>query len=93
MTLTAFATEHHHLLSINISCLLGAQQQTHHTTAAVERCNKWTNIQPFRRPCSAYYADSVNNKWQLRKCKFVFHQQHPIYLLVLTNIRVPRYEK
>jgi len=33
-----------------------------HAAAAVERWDRQTDSRPFRRPCSTYYASSVNNR-------------------------------
>jgi len=35
-----------------------------HDAAAVNRRDRQTGARPFHRPCSAYYADSVNNQWR-----------------------------
>ena len=55
-------------LSIDISCPPGAQQQTRRTPLlrsidGIDRqTHRRTDIRPLHRPCSAYYADNVNNQ-------------------------------
>ena len=50
-------------LSIDISCPRGAQQQTHRPPLlhSIDGTDRQTDARPFHRPCSAYYAGSVNN--------------------------------
>jgi len=69
MTLPAFATERRRPpLSIDMSCHLGAQQQTRRTPQRLsndgtddERTDGRTDTRPLHRPCSTYYAGSVIN--------------------------------
>jgi len=66
MTLPAFAAKLWRLLhagTIDISCPPGAQQQTRRTPLllSIVGTDRQTDARPFRRPCSSYYADSVNS--------------------------------
>jgi len=50
-------------LSIDISCPRGDQQQTRRTAQRLSNdgTDGRTGTRPLHRPCSAYYARSVNN--------------------------------
>jgi len=61
-------------LSIDVSCLQGAQQQTAVAVVDQWETDRRTDVRPLRRPCSAYYAGSVN-KWKLKSAfkQFLVH--------------------
>ena len=55
----------HSLLSIDIFCLRGAQQQIRRTPRllSIDGTDGRTDARPFHRPCSACYAGSVNKNY------------------------------
>jgi len=63
-------------LSIDVSCLQGAQQQTRRPPLllSMNGTDRRTDVRPLHRPCSAYYAGSVN-KWKLKSAfkQFLVH--------------------
>ena len=60
--LRAFAAERRRLLSTDISCCRGTQQQTPRRPLLwwVDGTDRRTDTQPVHKPCSAYYSNSAN---------------------------------
>jgi len=60
-----------------------------HASAAVDRWDRRTDARPFHRPCSAYYAGSVNNVGAKFWPFFLFRQFSDVFLWVHVSLSRP----